>query len=203
MKRFIKWAILAVVVLAASGFLAFLYFVPPLTTTPQEEFIKGAVAGAPSLDAIADPAERLLAERGQYFVTTAACGDCHTTPGPQGPDSSMYLAGGMKFVNDMHGATVTRNLTPDRETGLGTRSDEDIRRVLRSGIHYTGRAFSHRVMPWAGFSHWTEEDLRAVVVYLRHLTPVRHAIPDPAPTAKLPPGVEELAFAFQDYGQKK
>ena len=44
---------------------------------------------------------------------------CHTTPGPQGPDPAMYLAGGMTFVTNTHGTVVSRNLTPDKETGLG------------------------------------------------------------------------------------
>jgi hypothetical protein len=203
MKRFIKWALVIVLPLAAVGFLAFLYFIPPLTSLPPEEFINGEVAGAPGLEGIRDPAERLLAERGKYLVVTADCAGCHTGPGAQGPDPTLYLAGGMKFESPTHGTIVVRNLTPDRETGLGTRSDDEVKRVLRSGVFHTGRPISHRVMPWTDFSNWTDEDLHAVVVYLRQLRPVRHAIPDPRPGPALPTDVVERAYGGADYGQKK
>jgi mono/diheme cytochrome c family protein len=200
MKRSFKWAIGAVVLLAAGGLLAFLYFIPPLTSVPVEDFVKGVDAGAPSLEGITDPAERLLAERGKYIVTTSDCIGCHQTPGGQGPDPSKFLAGGMTFVNATDGKVVTRNLTPDRDTGLGGISDADIKRVLRSGVHRSGRQFSPTLMPWPGFSSWTDEDLHAVVVYLRHLAPVPHAIPDQVPGVALPAGVAEQAFAGRDAG---
>jgi hypothetical protein len=56
-------------------------------------------------------------------------------------------------------------------------------------------------MPFANFSNWTEEDRHAVLVYLRHLKPVRHKIPDPTIVpAQLGPGVVERDYAFKDYG---
>jgi hypothetical protein len=60
---------------------------------------------------------------------------------------------------------------------------------------------SYTSMPWANFSHWSEEDRHAVVVYLRHLPPVRHAIPDPDPAAAIvEPGVLERGYAGKNYG---
>ncbi|MCX6552645.1 MAG: hypothetical protein NTY02_16855, partial [Acidobacteria bacterium] len=196
LKRILKWAALVAVVVAAGGFVAFLYFIPPLMTVPPEEFITQADAMAPSMDAIKDPAERARAEHGRYLVTTNNCGGCHVTPGPQGPDPRLYLAGGMKFVTNTHGAVVSRNLTPDKETGLGGRSDADIIRVLRSGVYPDGRPISHRAMPWASFSNWSDEDLHAVITYLRHITPIRHAIPAPeaGQAEALFPGAGEVAF---------
>jgi len=94
MKRMVKWAVLAVVVLAAFGFVGFLYFVPPLMSTDPQEFINGEAAMAPPVDGIADPAVRALAERGRYVLLTTECTGCHVTPGPQGPLPDMYLAGG-------------------------------------------------------------------------------------------------------------
>ncbi len=181
MKKILKWTALVVLVLAVCGFAAFLYFIPPLTSMPPDDFIKQTASSAPAVDGIADPAERLIAERGRYLVLTADCVGCHTTQGPRGPRSDMFLAGGTRFTTNSHGAPVARNLTPDRETGLGSRSDDEIKMVLRSGSFHTGRSISPRVMPWAGFSNWTDEDLQAVVTYLRHIKPVHHAIPDPGP----------------------
>jgi hypothetical protein len=198
MKRLIKWAIGALVILGAAGFVAFLYFIPPLTSIPIDDLVKSVDAGSPPLDGIADPAERMMAERGKYIVTTSDCLGCHQAPGPTGPDSTKFLAGGMAFVNMIDGRAVSRNLTSDRETGLGGVSDEDIERVLRSGVHRSGRQFSPTLMPWPGYSNWTDEDRRAVVVYLRHLTPVRHGIPDPVPGAPVPAGVWMEAYGGHD-----
>jgi len=203
MKRVVKWVALAVVVLAACGFAAFLYFVPPLTSTDPREFINLEASMAPAVDGIADPAVRALAERGRYLVLTTECTGCHVTPGPQGPLPDMYLAGGRPFTTNVHGVVVSRNLTPDRETGLGARSDDDVKRVLRSGVYPDGRPIPHNAMPWAQFSNWSDEDLHAVVVYLRHIRPIRHEIPPPAPgvaDARVP-GALEIAGGV-DAGRK-
>jgi len=181
MKKILKWVVSVILVLAVCGFVAFLYLIPPLTSVAPDEFIKQMASSAPAVDGIADPAERLIAERGRYLVLAADCAGCHTTQGPQGPRSEMFLAGGLTFATNTHGTPVSRNLTPDRETGLGGRSDQEIQIVLRSGLFHTGRSISPRAMPWPGFSSWTDEDLHAVITYLRHIKPVRHAIPDPGP----------------------
>jgi hypothetical protein len=203
MKRIMKWVALVVVVLAAGAFVAFLYLVPPLLSTDPQEFVNLEATMAPAVDGIADPAVRALAERGRYVLLTTDCTGCHVTPGPQGPLPDMYLAGGRPFTTNAHGVVVSRNLTPDKETGLGTRTDDDVKRVLRSGVYPDGRPIPHNAMPWAQFSNWSDEDLHAVVVYLRHIKPIRHEIPPPAPGVAdaLVPGALEIAGGV-DAGRK-
>jgi mono/diheme cytochrome c family protein len=201
MKRILKWAVLVVVVMALGGFLAFLYFIPPFFSTPQAEFTKTMREAAPVVADVADPLERAIAERGREIVVRTGCIGCHATNGPQGPDYSKYLAGGgIKIVTD-RGPFISRNLTPDPDTGLARRTDDEVKRVLRSGVFPDGHVVPYTAMPWGNFSNWTEEDRHAVVVYLRHLKPVRHQIPEPtnAPT-ELEPGVIERDYAFKDYG---
>jgi predicted small lipoprotein YifL len=203
MKRILKRAVVAVVLLAACGFAGFLYFVPPLMSTDPQQFIDLEAAMAPPVDGIADPATRAIAERGRYVLLTTECTGCHVTPGPQGPLPDMYLAGGRKFTTNNHGVVVSRNLTPDKETGLGSRTDDEVKRVLRSGVYPDGRPIPHNAMPWAQFSNWSDEDLHAVVVYLRHIRPVRHEIPQPAPGVAdaIVPGALEIA-AGVDAGKR-
>jgi hypothetical protein len=51
------------------------------------------------------------------------------------------------------------------------------------------------------FSNWSEEDRHAVVVYLRHLKPIVHRIPDPVSgNAITIPGAIEQDYAAKDYG---
>jgi len=179
MMRILKWVGLAVVVIALGGFLVFLYVIPPFFSTSSEEYVKETAAPAVSLDGITDPAQRAIAERGRYIVTTSGCGDCHNTPGPQGPDPNMYLAGGGKLGFKGAGIAVSRNLTSDPETGLGKIKDDDVKRVLRNGVFHDGRMVHHRQMPWNAFANWTEEDRHAVVTYLRQVKAIKHKIPDP------------------------
>jgi mono/diheme cytochrome c family protein len=200
MMRYVKRALVVIVVLAIGGFCAFLYYIPPFFITPPEKFGADFAAAAPGVADIADPAERAIAERGRYIVVTGGCIGCHATNGPQGPDLTKYLAGGgLKLVTPER-TYVSRNLTPDKETGLGRRSDDEVKRVLRSGVFPDGHVVPANVMPWGTFSNWSAEDRHAVVVYLRHLKPIRHQTPEPGPAGSLPPGAFEQDYGLKDYG---
>jgi mono/diheme cytochrome c family protein len=200
MKKFLKWALLVVVVLAVCALGAFLYFIPPFFTLAPEEFTKQMAAAAPGVESISDPAERAIAERGRYIVMSTGCIGCHATNGPQGPDLTKYLAGGGLKGQNTHATYVSRNLTPDKETGLARRSDDEVKRVLRSGVFPDGHVVPAMNMPWGAFSNWTEEERHAVVVYLRHLPPLRNQTPEPVlGNFVTVPGAFDEEYAWKDY----
>ena len=185
-RRVAKWTIGVLLVLAVDAFIAFLYLIPPFTLMPPEAFSGPETAAAVKLDSISDPKTRALAERGRYIVMTTGCVGCHAPPSPNGPDFARYMGGGLKGSFQGHGTFVSSNITADRETGLGRRTDEDVLRVLRSGVSADGgRMLWYRDMPWAWFANWTEEDRRAVLVYLRQIPAVSHKIPSPADAATM------------------
>jgi mono/diheme cytochrome c family protein len=201
MKRVLKWTALVVLAVAGCGFLAFLYFIPPFFLSSPETFSKPVADAPPPVSGIADPAQRAIAEHGRYLVMTTGCIGCHATNGAQGPDYSKYLAGGGLEVTTPEGAYVSRNLTPDKETGLGRRSDEEVKRVLRSGTFPDGHVVPTTAMPWGAFSNWTEEDREAVLLYLRSVPAIHHQIPDPTRTpTRLPEGAMEADYGGKDYG---
>jgi hypothetical protein len=202
-RKILKWTALVVVVVATGGLLAFLYFIPPFFTTPPEDFSKAMREAAPPASDIADPRERAIAEHGREIVVRTGCIGCHAANGPNGPDYTRYLAGGGLRSETPNGTFVSRNLTPDPETGLARRSDDEVKRVLRSGVFPDGHVVPATTMPWANFSNWTEEDRHAVLVYLRHLKPVHNKIPDPIFTPnQFGTGAVQRDYAFKDYSAK-
>jgi hypothetical protein len=78
------------------------------------------------------------------------------------------------------------NLTPDRETGLGSWSEADIARAVRTGERPDGRVLAP-MMPWRSYAALTDGDALAVAAYLKALPPVRHVVPPPAGPGQKPP----------------
>jgi hypothetical protein len=76
---------------------------------------------------------------------------------------------------------VAPNLTPDNETGIGRWTDDMLIRAIREGISHDGRVL-HPQMWYRSFRRLPDEDVEAVVAYLRSLEPVMSSVMRPAPT---------------------
>jgi mono/diheme cytochrome c family protein len=122
-------------------------------------------------------------ERGRYLVEGVThCFFCHseidwkTRGGPALPGTK---GGGHHFVPEGLPFLVAPNITPDRETGAGTWSDDTLARAIREGIGHDGRAlYSDPVdMPYRRLRYMSDEDVASVIVYLRSIPAVSHALP--------------------------
>jgi mono/diheme cytochrome c family protein len=71
---------------------------------------------------------------------------------------------------------VAPNLTPDPETGTGKWTDDMLLRAIREGISHDGRVL-YPEMPYNSFHALADEDVEAVVAYLRSLAPIRNPLP--------------------------
>lgn len=121
-------------------------------------------------------------ERGKYLVAVSGCHDCHTPGGLYGaPDMGRQLSGSDLGWAGPWGVSYAPNLTPD-STGLAGWTDEEILNALQRGVSRNGAPIAPP-MPWPSYAHYTPEDARAVVAYLRSIPAVRHARP-----ARVPPG---------------
>jgi mono/diheme cytochrome c family protein len=118
--------------------------------------------------------------RGQYLVTISGCNDCHTPGYFLGkPDMNRFLGGSdVGFEIPGLGVFLGRNLTPDKETGIGTWTTEQIVTALQSGVRPDGRMLAP-IMPYHAFAHLTKEDATAIADYLKTIKPVQHAVPGP------------------------
>jgi mono/diheme cytochrome c family protein len=130
-------------------------------------------------------------ERGTYLMESiVACGNCHTQQTPQGPTADMELAGGTKF-DESFGISYSPNITPDKETGIGTWTDQQIIAAIREGRRRDGTIIGPP-MPIALYRGISDGDAKAIVAYLRQVKPVANRVPRseykaPLPTAYGPP----------------
>ena len=85
--------------------------------------------------------------------------------------------GGSSISWKPFGTLYVRNITSDPETGIGAWTDAQVARAIRSGVSRHGRQLHWQGMIWDLLSNLDEEDLRAIVAYLRTLPAVHQAIP--------------------------
>jgi mono/diheme cytochrome c family protein len=167
--KWILWGLLGLVVLLAIGITA---------TIGWRPFIGPRTRALTDRKFEATP-QRL--ERGKYIATAlSGCVYCHSPhdwkaegdpliPGQEGSGEVLPYGG-------LPGQMVAPNLTPDPETGAGTWSDDQLARAIREGIGHDGRAL-FPLMPYQRYHEMPDEDVASVVVYLRSLPAVKHALP--------------------------
>lgn len=128
----------------------------------------------PAIKASGDSA--VIAQGRQLVMGAAHCADCHSK---SNVDSLMELGlevpltGGIEFDLPF-GKLYTPNITQDKETGIGNFTDGEIARSLRYGVHPNGTVV-YGVMP---FQNMADEDLTAIISYLRTVKPIRHKAPE-------------------------
>src|SRR5438552_11974567 len=124
---------------------------------------RGVVLGV--LAALAAPAMALAQaplERGRYLVDTVmTCHNCHTPMGPNGPQFDRALSGGLRF-NEAPFDVTASNITPDRETGIGSWKDDDIKAALQDAVRPNGVHLAE-VMPTGFYKILTPGDLDGIV----------------------------------------
>lgn len=165
--------------------------------------------------------------RGRYLVVSHDCNGCHGGADPAAPGwlagvmkpQQEFLIGPCAITP---GATPCfhtrpRNLTPDNMTGLGRFTERQLFNSLRYGLrpedtpdveitsttpgsgnfplhpHYLAPP-----MPWPGWRHMPDEDLMAIVAYLKYgLKPVRNKVAD----SEGPPDFWASEYTVEKIGQ--
>ncbi len=138
--------------------------------------------------------------RGAQLVMLGGCHDCHTPKGPNmSLDAAKALSGhpqnaalppdvvGGISTNMMltawrgpWGVSLARNLTPDKETGIGDWTLADFKKALRTGVNKKGEVLLPP-MPIMNLQNLPDQDLEAIWAYLRSLKPVRNHSGKPVP----------------------
>jgi hypothetical protein len=80
-----------------------------------------------------------LVERGDYLVNAVmACDGCHTPRTAAGFVMEKRFSGGSQVWDEAAYTVRGPNITPDRETGIGTWKDADLKRALVEGVRPSG-----------------------------------------------------------------
>ncbi|HMT11261.1 MAG TPA: cytochrome C [Ignavibacteria bacterium] len=168
MKKFFKIVgilLIVVIVLAGAGFTYLMVAFPKVSAAPELK--------------IEPTPERI--ERGKFLANSFAfCIDCHSdrdinkfsmpvVPGTEG-------RGGMDFGEDA-GFVPASNITPDKETGIGSWTDGEIFRAITSGVKPDG-SFLAPMMPYPMFAQMDKEDLYAIIAYIKTLPAINNKVPE-------------------------
>ena len=156
---------------------------------------------------VADATKAKQIARGKYLVDIMGCHDCHTPMkmGPKGPEIDMTraLSGhpeqvvmppaptlppgpwvasiGATFTAfaSPAGTVFTRNLTPDKETGLGDWTVEEFIATMKTGRERGKGRPVLPPMPVQNLRNLSDPDIRALFAYLQSIPAIKNRIPQP------------------------
>jgi hypothetical protein len=167
----------------ALAIVAYLRTLPPIKNDPGRTeikfpvsmFIRGVpkpIEGSPPKA----PAPSDTLARGRWLLDVCSCHDCHDSVSSKMQKlEGKALAGGMKFrLTNGRGRTVAPNITPDKATGIGAYSDDDLRRVFNEGKGKAGRYLY--TMPWSYYGGLTKDDKEALIAALREVPAVVNVV---------------------------
>ena len=157
--------VLAIAGMAVGGF-TYLYLRKPAMAPPAE--VKVEITPA-----------RLA--RGKYLFNLADCDGCHSQRDFSrfgGPVVESGRGRGFVFPPEMGlpGVVAPRNITTDKETGIGDWTDGEKIRAIREGISRDGTPL-FPMMGYERFRHMSDEDVQSLVAYLNTLAPVTNPLP--------------------------
>jgi hypothetical protein len=177
----------------ARALVAFLRTVPPVANKVERSTdIK--IPDIPAPRPTGKPPGDDPVARGAYYASLMHCVMCHTPPGKDGmPDMSKAFAGGFPMEIPLMGPGVlySSNITPDKKTGIGAWSDEEIARALREMKKKDGSPIlGPMALYQTGWYRLEEEDMKGIVAFLRSLKPIASKVPKSTfkPQGGPPPG---------------
>lgn len=99
-----------------------------------------------------------LVARGKYLAIAADCAACHTDPTTQKPFAGGYA------INSPMGVIYSTNITPSKQFGIGSYTEQQFERAVRQGIRADG-SHLYPAMPYASYYALTDDDMHALYSY--------------------------------------
>ncbi|HLK28441.1 MAG TPA: hypothetical protein VKT28_07660 [Puia sp.] len=118
----------------------------------------------------------------KYMVNASACIECHTQVDKGRIIPDLAFSGGREFRFPDGSVVRSANITPDKETGIGSWT-EDIfiaRFKTYADSSYKPQTVSpgqfNSVMPWNMYARMNKEDLAAIYTYLKNQNPIKNTV---------------------------
>ena len=163
----------------ATAIATYVHSVPPIRHAVERSQFKIPLPpsyGPPVGHVEAPPPADKIAYGGYLAGPVGHCMECHTPFAKPGAiDMSRLGAGGQELpaIGGQPGAlVVSRNITPDPDSGIGKWSDADIKHTITTGIRPDGTKLV-RTMAFDWYAKIAPADLDAIIVYLRSLKPLK------------------------------
>jgi mono/diheme cytochrome c family protein len=151
---------------------------PPVLPITNTDVGSGSAKPEPT-----KPDPKLVVERGDYLSKMLGCPFCHVKGGPKGPDFTQRFAGGLE-IPDKFGTWRSPNITPHKGSGIGGWTDAEIAAAIREGVRPGGKQL-YPIMPYLNYNRMTDDDVKAIVAYLRTLPAIDNVV-QPNTKLKLP-----------------
>lgn len=160
--------ILAGILVVILGFVGYIFIAFPKVSPPKDITINSTPE---------------MTERGKYLAEhVVGCIDCHSTrdwkkfagpivPGTEGKGGGLFA----KENIGVPGTFYAKNITP---TYLKKYSDGELYRLITTGVTKEGKAI-FPLMPYMAYGKMDPEDVKAVISYIRTLSPKEGSYPEP------------------------
>ncbi|KRS16829.1 c-type cytochrome [Roseovarius indicus] len=156
-----------------SAIVAYLRTLPPVeNTVPLSDYkIPLPPAYGPPVDTVADIPRGVTVDYGAYLAGPVAhCLECHTPFGPTGPMLDTDLGRGGLIIEGPWGISIASNITSHAD-GLAEYSDGEIADMVTKAQRPDGSPMLPP-MPYPYLARMTEDDLAALILYLRTIPPL-------------------------------
>ncbi len=151
---------------------AYLKTLPPIRNKVEKLPKEGGPMLAP-VASVPEPEKTDKVAYGRYIAETVAhCFQCHTPKGKDGlPDLKKAGMGGNTYTARGGGTVISTNLTPANKSGIASWTDGQIKVAIAEGVRPDGGRLA-AVIDFDMYSRITDDDMDALVAYLRTLAPV-------------------------------
>lgn len=145
---------------------------PIVNTVPESEYGFPLPPNyGPPVDSVPEMSRDDLVAYGDYVANALGhCTECHT-PMVEGRHQMDRIGEGGRIFPNIFGldlTTVSRNITPHPDVGIGQWTDDEIKRSITDGVSRDGRKLAN-AMAFSYYKRISDEDLDAIVAYLRAL----------------------------------
>ncbi|TAF65441.1 MAG: cytochrome c [Cytophagales bacterium] len=117
---------------------------------------------------------------GEYLVNNYDCFTCHSADFTklnvaEPRKSKGYLGGGNSMLNMEGKKMITKNITSDKETGIGNWTEAEFMTAMKTGKLPSGKSFQYPMVP---YTLMDDEELKALYAYLQSTPPITNKIAD-------------------------